>query len=559
MSKPILRNFLTKNKEVSTVIVALLNEINGGTYIQDAEGNLIMGNISDSAGESHPVMMEEDLVGYVKGNNKSQLVANLISVLASKESEKKRLGSEVLNMYQEINLIYNFSEKLAQIIEPEAIAKLALAEAGHLIKSKSGVVVLWDELARELKISASAGDSMFDEEKLTANAGLLLKIGLSGQSEIISDPSFLVESGILKPEVKSLIYAALKVKHRIMGAIILVSNEPVQYSAGDLKLLITLALQSSSAIESALQYEKNIREVNEREESMRRIHEVTKKFVPNEFIRSLGRDVITDVRLGDQVEREVTVLFTDIRDYTGIAEQMTPERNFRFVTSFNELMGPIIREHNGFVVQYLGDAIMAIFPESATEALLAAVKMQKALQDFNLDNKQKNYPAIQIGIGMHTGSLIMGITGDEHRMNATTISDTVNTAARIESLTKYYKTNILLSEETFRLIPHTGNFHLRHLGMVQAKGKSAPVGIHECIGGYPEPEMESRLATLEDFREGMHHYLAKSFAKAISSFQKVTELNPGDLTAKLFLGNAARYISSGVPDSWSGVEEMVAK
>jgi TolA-binding protein len=95
--------------------------------------------------------------------------------------------------------------------------------------------------------------------------------------------------------------------------------------------------------------------------------------------------------------------------------------------------------------------------------------------------------------------------------------------------------------------------------MVQAKGKSAAVSIHECISGYPRKEMESRLATLNDFREGMQHYLAKSFAKAISSFQKVTELNPEDHTARLFLGNAARYISSGVPESWSGVEEMVAK
>lgn len=554
-----LRNFLTKNKEVSAVITALLNELNGGTHIHDAEGNLIMGNISDAAGESHPVMIEEELAGYVKGNARSQLVANLISVLASKESEKKRLGSEVLTMYQEINQIYNFSEKLAQTIEPEAICRLALAEARHVIKSQSGVVVLWDEQANQLKIYASSGDTLFNEDQLTAHAGLLLKIGLSGQSEIMTDPSFLIENGILKPGAKSLIYAALKVKHRIMGAIILASNETVQYSAGDLKLLVTLALQSSSAIESALLYEKNIREVKEQEESMRRIHEVTKKFVPNEFIRSLGRDVITEVRLGDQVERVVTVLFTDIRDYTGIAEQMTPELNFRFVSSFNELMGPIIRHHNGFVVQYLGDAIMAIFPDSSEEALSAAVEMQIALQSFNQQNKSKNLPSIQIGIGMHTGSLIMGITGDEHRMNATMISDTVNTAARIESLTKYYKTNILLSEETLRLIPPNHNFHLRHLGMVQAKGKSAPVSIHECFSGYPKKEMESRMVTLDDFRAGMQHYLTKSFAKAISSFQKVTESNPEDLTARLFLANAARYISSGVPESWSGVEEMIAK
>src|SRR5690606_5766632 len=104
----------------------------------------------------------------------------------------------------------------------------------------------------------------------------------------------------------------------------------------------TLALQSSSAIESALLYEKNIREAHEREEAMRRIYEVAGKFVPYEFIGSLGHDVITDVRLGDQVEKVVTVLFTDIRDYTALSEKMSPEETFRFVCDYNETLGPII-------------------------------------------------------------------------------------------------------------------------------------------------------------------------------------------------------------------------
>jgi class 3 adenylate cyclase len=92
---------------------------------------------------------------------------------------------------------------------------------------------------------------------------------------------------------------------------------------------------------------------------MRRIYEITGKFVPYEFIGSLGHKVITDIKLGDQVEKIVTVLFSDIRNYTTLSEKMTPEENFSFVCSFNERMGPIIRKHNGFINQYLGDAIMA--------------------------------------------------------------------------------------------------------------------------------------------------------------------------------------------------------
>jgi adenylate cyclase len=164
---------------------------------------------------------------------------------------------------------------------------------------------------------------------------------MSGQSEIMTDTQPLAEAGILNPEIKAVIYSALKVKHRIMGALILASEKQTEYTAADLKLLTTLALQSSAAIESALLYEKNIKEAKEKEEAMRRLYEVTGKFVPYEFIDSLGHALITDVKLGDQVQKIVTVLFSDIRNYTTLSEGMTPEENFQFICSFNEKMGPI--------------------------------------------------------------------------------------------------------------------------------------------------------------------------------------------------------------------------
>jgi adenylate cyclase len=274
-------------------------------------------------------------------------------------------------------------------------------------------------------------------------------------------------------------YASLKVKHRVMGAIILARTGSIQYAAADLKFLITLALQSSSAIESAILYEKNIREAKEKEEAMRLIYEIANKFVPHEFIRSLGRSVITDVKLGDQVEKIVTVLFSDIRDYTTLAERMTPEENFSFVCSFNERIGPIIREHHGFINQYLGDAIMAIFPGNASDALAAAVKMQKAVQELNSIRVLQSKALIKIGVGMHTGPLIMGITGDQERLDATTIADTVNTASRLESLTKHYNVNILLSEASVHNLGGREDFHLRHLGPVQLKGKMESIHIYE--------------------------------------------------------------------------------
>ncbi len=559
MARVSLKNIIGKNKEFNSVVTALIEQLKLDIWIEDENGKVVLGDKKENNDLSFPVELNEEIAGYVKGDEKGGSIATLLTQLLNKEAEKKKMGSEVLNLYQELNVIFNFTETLTQTIEPEVIARLTLEQAIHSVASQSGVIVLWDEETKELQIPASSEVSLFDKKNINKNAGLLLRIGLSGQSEIMTDISVLKEKGIIDESVQSIIYAAMKVKHRIMGAIILAGNSADQFSAGHLKLLVTLALQSSAAIESAMLFEKNIREVKEREEAVLRLHEVTKKFVPNEFIRSLGKDVLTDVKLGDLAEKIVTVLFTDIRDFTTLSEMMTPEENFRFVSSFNARLGPIIRSHNGFINQYLGDSIMAIFPENAKDALLAAIDMQKAVQTLNEERSKTGLPAIKAGIGMHTGPLIMGITGDEQRMDACTISDTVNTAARIESLTKHYKSPLLLSEETFKEIKDQENFHIRHLGSVRLKGKNKLLNIIECIDGISQSEFDNKMKTLPVFTEAMNCYNEQQFEKAINLFQSIIETDPHDLTVMHFMFNANKYLRDGVPENWKGAEEMLQK
>ncbi len=528
-------------------------------WIEDETGRLLFGDVTPNSESAFPVILEEEVIGWVKGNEKAKLVADLLSHLSLKEAGKKKLGSEVLNLYQEINLIFNFSEKLAKTIDAPAICAITLDEASHVIKSDNGVIILWDQLDQQLHVVASLGEQFFNAEKINSELQLLSKIVISGQSEIITDTSLLIEAAIVLPPVQSIIYSALKVKHRVMGAIILASNEPVQYTAADLKLLTTLALQSSGAIESALLYEKNIREAKEREDAMRRVYEATAKFVPYEFIGSLGHNVITDVKLGDHVEKIVTVLFSDIRDYTTLSEKMTPEENFSFVCSFNERMGPIIRKYEGFINQYLGDAIMAIFPRSSSDALNAAIEMQMALSELNDVRKSQGQAVIQIGIGMHTGPLIMGITGDHNRLDATTISDTVNTASRIESLTKYYKAGIIISDSCFQQLTNPEDFHLRNLGLVQLKGKQEPIGIHECFSGNRKEEVQQKLSTLSVFNEGMFQYVNRSFENAKKAFGEVIELHPNDRTAEFFYTRTEQLMNTSHSENGMGVVEMREK
>jgi class 3 adenylate cyclase len=559
MPKLSLKNILGKNSESTAIVTSLMEQLQAKIRVEDESGKILLQSNPETDMVQYPIRLDDEILGWVKGDEKGAAIAALLHLLLQKEAERKKLGSEVLNLYQEVNMIFDFSEKLAQTIEANSISQVTLNEASRVIQSNNGVIVLWDEKANKLQVAASIGELFFDQEKINTELSLLQEIIFNGQSEIISDISRLKQAGVILSQVQSVIYSALKVKHRIMGAIILASNEPVQYTAADLKLLTTLALQSSAAIESALLYEKNMGEAQEKEEAMRRIYEVTNKFVPFEFIKSLGHDVITDVKLGDQVEKIVTVLFSDIREYTTLSEKMTPEENFSFVCSFNERIGPIIRKHHGFVNQYLGDAIMAIFPGNAADALSAAIEMQQEVQRFNAIRQLQNEPTIQIGIGMHTGPLIMGITGDKNRMDACTISDTVNTASRLESLTKHYKAGILLSDASLRQVTNRDHFLIRNLGFVQLKGKQESINVHECFNGNPKTELQKKSETLSDFNAGVTYYLNKSFSQANKAFQKVLEYHPEDRTAKFFFTYTQQIIENGIADSKAGIVEMHEK
>jgi len=292
---------------------------------------------------------------------------------------------------------------------------------------------------------------------------------------------------------------------------------------------------------------------------LHQIFGVTAKFVPNEFINFLGRERITDVQLGDQTEREVTVLFSDIRDYTSLSESLSPEDTFGLVKAYNRRMGPVIQANRGFVNQYLGDAIMAIFPQSPADALQAAIDMQIAVEKYNQERASKNWQAIQIGIGMHTGKLIMGIIGDAQRMDAATIADTVNTSSRIESLTKHYGANILISGESLSKMNSQSAFHLRSLGQVKMKGKQLPTEVFECFDGDEATQKELKIQTQEIFKTAMEMYLRKEFYEASVEFKKILQLNPQDRVTNFFFKKATQYAFEGVGDDWTGVEMMESK
>ncbi|MBR9999076.1 MAG: tetratricopeptide repeat protein [Cyclobacteriaceae bacterium] len=293
--------------------------------------------------------------------------------------------------------------------------------------------------------------------------------------------------------------------------------------------------------------------------NLQRINVITNKFVPGEFLKSIGHQSITEVKLGDHIEKEFTVFFSDIRNYTTIAEQMSPKENFNFINEYVGMMGPVIHKNHGFVHQYLGDAIVGIFPNESEKALRASIEMQKAIRKYNGERKHKKMPLIQVGMGLHSGQLIMGVIGDQFRNDPATISDTVNAASRMEGITKFFGALIILSEGTYEKISDPEEFNLRYLGKVQLKGKMDSMGAYECFDGDDPDTLKRKIETQHFFNDAMDNFLNREFAEATALFNRIIKSNPGDLVSKHFRQKSAHYTVNGVPDDWDGIEKLLEK
>ena len=249
-----------------------------------------------------------------------------------------------------------------------------------------------------------------------------------------------------------------------------------------------------------------------------------------------GRDHILEVQLGDQIEQEVTVLFTDIRSFTTISEQMTPMENFKFVKEYAEIMGPIIVNNGGFINQYLGDGIMAIFQRRPDDALQSCIDMQEAVREFNRERKGKpSFEPIKVGMGLHTGMLVMGIIGDDNRQDAALISDTVNTAARLESLTKEYGTKIILSQKTLDKLENKEAFDFRFLGNSKVKGKQELISLYECINGDAEDLYTTKINYISDFEDAVHLVVSGENSKAKTKLEELSISNQMDMVIQKIL------------------------
>lgn len=301
--------------------------------------------------------------------------------------------------------------------------------------------------------------------------------------------------------------------------------------------------------------------IEEQAHTLLRLNAAYYRFVPKEFLRLLGKDDILAVQIGDQVQREMTVLFADVRDFTSLSERMSPRDTFAFVNGLLGRIGPLIRAHGGFIDKYMGDGIMALFPRHPDNAVRAALEMCRALATLNQQREEHGEPAVRMGIGIHMGSLMLGTVGEPERMDGTVISDVVNTASRLQSLSKVYGVVVLLSEQVVAGLAPELRASCRVLGEVRAKGKQQPVIVHEFFAGDPESMAAQKRDTRPGFEEGLSRYQAGDFSAAAACFDALCTKSPADSAARYYQRRATELGAQppGAARDWDGIEVITEK
>lgn len=283
------------------------------------------------------------------------------------------------------------------------------------------------------------------------------------------------------------------------------------------------------------------------------------KFVPRQFVEHMATTDVESLELGYAAENDVAIMFCDIRGFAGFSERITPQELMNFLNSYFTRMNDPIHQNRGFIDKFMGDGIMALFDhqggtskQKALDAVQAALDLRKALTIYNGHRKNCDYEAINMGIGIHFGQVIMGTVGSEDRMDTTVIGDSVNIASRLEALTPKYQADIIISAQVLQVIGPNESLKTRLLDWVRVKGRKAPIEIYEILSHLPEQEQEKKLAVQAKIATGLACRVNQQWEEAIAYFEAASAVSPNDSLVQHHLDVCQVYQNLELSDDWDG-------
>jgi adenylate cyclase len=266
------------------------------------------------------------------------------------------------------------------------------------------------------------------------------------------------------------------------------------------------------------------------------------------------------LKLGGE-RKELTVLFSDIKGFTTIAEGLTPEELVNLLNEYLTVMTDVVFKYDGTLDKYIGDAIMAVYgapldlPDHPFKACQSALEMIKELQKLNEKWIGEGRQAFDIRIGINTGPMMVGNMGSKQRFDFTAMGDSVNLGSRLEGANKSYKTGIIIGELTYERVKN--EFACMELDSVRVKGKKKPVKIYSLVGVKDIPEIPE--AIVNQFNEGVTVYKERKWDEAIQIFENISAVDPDLYAAQLYIERCTNFKKSPPPPDWDGVYVMTSK
>ncbi|MFB3058249.1 MAG: adenylate/guanylate cyclase domain-containing protein, partial [Gammaproteobacteria bacterium] len=277
------------------------------------------------------------------------------------------------------------------------------------------------------------------------------------------------------------------------------------------------------------------------------------QYIPPELVDEMAEDP-TDFSI-DGENREMTVLFSDVRGFTTISEGMDPKQLTQLMNALLTPMTRVIHKNRGTIDKYMGDAIMSFWgaplrdPEHARHALDAALEMMDELKIMQMEFKERGWPEVNMGIGLNTGNMNVGNMGSEFRMAYTVLGDAVNLGSRLEGLTKTYGVNIIVSETTKDSI---SGFTFRELDLVTVLGKNEPVAIFEPVGH--ENDLDERvISELTYYKRALREFRLQNWDEAEEEFSNLGQADSDRQLYQIYLDRISHFRREPPGDDWDGV------
>jgi class 3 adenylate cyclase/GAF domain-containing protein len=430
--------------------------------------------------------------------------------------------------------------KASQALSVELTSSNLIKKVLGIIKENTGAerCLLIMAKGKDFRVTASI-DKKGVVEELNSNmkkydqyCSALVEISIAMKKQIIlnnakhseySENSYFKKNGI-----KSLFIHPIIKKNILVGLIYLENKSLEGIFNNNRKIILEhIGSQLSISYENAQLYDE-----------MNSLNKSYERFLPKEFLHQLGKGDVRNIKKGDAVVKNMCVMFSDIRNFTDLTENMNPEESFSFINGILSYLTPIISKNHGFIDKFFGDCIMALFPNEVDDSIKCGFEMLEALERYNFECR-KNISKVSIGVGIHYGDVMVGTIGDDGRIDATVISDTVNTASRVESLTKTLGANFVVTEDL--LIGSKSNFKNRFIGKYLLKGKKNSVSLFQMLNEQHVVE--------ENFIKAIHLFESRKFHQAHELFTKLKE---NDFTSKYLENVSKTYENYNFSDNWSG-------